>query len=374
MASKEIILITGSSGRIGSALIARLAQHYEVLGLDQPGPPYPAPPARCVPFDIESDESVESALNQVREAHGHRIASVLHLAGYYSFTGDPDPRYYTVNVLGTRRLLRALQSFEVGQFVFSSSMIVHAPGQPDQPIDEDAPLEPKWEYPKSKVETEEVIRKEHGRISYLILRIAGVYDDECHLPALAQQIQRIYERRLISRFFPGDSAHGQAAVHAGDLIEAFAAAIERRRELPAELTLLVGEPETASYAEIQSELGRLIYGEPWETHEIPKAVAKTGAWLQEVALPKEEEPFIKHWMIDIADDHYELDITRARGLLGWKPKSRLLETLPQMICSLKADPLAWYKSNKLDAPDDLAERATPPKEGPACPALPRASR
>src|SRR5207302_437228 len=109
--------------------------------------------------------------------------------------------------------------------------------------------------------------------------IAGVYDDECHLAALAQQIQRIYERRMISRIFPGDSTHGQAAVHSDDLVEAFAAAISKRGDLPAELTLLIGEPETPSYAAMQSELGRLIHGVAWETREIPKAVAKTGVWV-----------------------------------------------------------------------------------------------
>lgn len=202
--------------------------------------------------------------------------------------------------------------------------------------------------------------------AFAILRIAGVYDDECHLPALAQQIQRIYERRMISHVFPGNSRHGQAAVHMDDLVEAFALLVEKRREVPAELRLLLGEAETPSYAAIQSELGRLIHGEPWETREIPKAIAKTGAWLQEIALPEEEEPFVKHWMIDIADDHYELDITCARTLLGWEPRHKLLDALPQMIYSLKNDPVAWYKSNKLEAPPDLAERAAPPKEGPAC--------
>jgi nitric oxide synthase oxygenase domain/subunit len=78
-------------------------------------------------------------------------------------------------------------------------------------------------------------------------------------------------------------------------------------------------------------------------------------------------------MIDIADDHYELDITRARSLLGWTPKRRLLDTLPRMIHALKTDPVAWYKTNKLEAPPDLAERAAPSKEGPACPTPPQTS-
>lgn len=360
---KEIVLITGGSGHIASALIERLANAYEIVGLDAAGSP--PRPAQCLSIDLESDVSVHTALQQVRQQYGDRIASVIHLAAYYSFTGEPNPKYYTVNVLGTRRLLHALQSFDVGQFVFSSSMLVHAPQAPGHPIHEDSPLAPKWDYPKSKLDAEEVIRNEHGHIPYAIFRIAGVYDDECRLPALAQQIQRIYERKLIRRVFPGDSTHGQASVHLDDLVDAFASLIEKRQSLPGALTLLIGEPETPSYADIQQELGRLIHGEPEETHEIPKAVAKTGAWLEEVALPKDEEPFIKPWMIDLADDHYELDISRAATLLGWAPKHRLLTALPAMIYSLKSNPIGWYKINKLEAPDDLEARMPPPK-APAC--------
>lgn len=366
--AKPIVLITGSNGHIGSALIKRLAGTYEIVGLDASGTP--PPPAHFIPVDLESDHRVGQALEQVRQQFGNRIAAVVHLGAYYSFSGEPSPKYYTVNVLGTRRLLRALQSFDVGRFIFSSSMLVHAPRDPGHRIREDSALDPKWDYPKSKVEAEEVIRKECGHIPFAILRIAGVYEDDCRLPALAQQIQRVYERKLIGRVFPGDSSHGQASVHLDDLVEAVTAVIERRQTLPAELTLLIGEAETPSYADIQHELGRLIHGEPEETREIPKALAKTGAWLEEAALPKDKEPFIKPWMIDLADDHYELDISLATTLLGWRPRHRLMDTLPEMIHLLTTDPIRWYRINKLEAPDDLLQSASPPR----APAGDRSSR
>ena len=36
-------------------------------------------------------------------------------------------------------------------------------------------------------------------------------------------------------------------------------------------------------------------------------------------------------MIDFADDHYALDITRARSLLGWEPRVPLEEGLTRTI-------------------------------------------
>ena len=68
-----------------------------------------------------------------------------------------------------------------------------------------------------------------------------------------------------------------------------------------------------------------------------------------------EEGFIKPWMIELADDHYALDITRARTTLGWEPKRSLRETLPKMIAALKADPLGWYREHKLTPPSWLEE-------------------
>jgi nucleoside-diphosphate-sugar epimerase len=180
------------------------------------------------------------------------------------------------------------------------------------------------------------------------LRIAGAYDDGCHSIPHANQIQRVYERKLTSHVFPGDVSHGQAFVHLHDVVEAIVRTVEHRHQLGPEEAFLIGEADTLSYDELQRACGRLIHGEEWETQSIPKALAKTGAWVRD-QIPG-EEPFIKPWMIDLADDHYALDIGRARTLLGWQPQRSLRETLPRMVSALKRDPLQFYKSNKLEAP------------------------
>jgi nucleoside-diphosphate-sugar epimerase len=352
---KQIVLVTGSSGFIGSALVTRFADEFDVVGLDREGMPHPPAAAECVDVDLSSDESVEAALQQVRKRHGQRIASVIHLAAYYDFSGEPSPLYDEITIRGTGRLLRELRHFLVEQFVFSSTMLVHAPCEPGQRINEDWPLDPKWDYPRSKVQTEELIRAQHGNIPYVLLRIAGVYEDSGHSIPLANQMQRIYERWLTSHVYPGDTSRGQAFLHLDDLVDALWLLVERRARLPGELTLLLGETETLSYEELQRAFGQLIHGEEWETRQIPKSVAKTGAWLQD-NLPLMEEPFIKPFMVDLADDHYALDIGRARSLLGWQPEHSLRETLPKMVAALRADPLGWYEANKLNPPSDLAEQ------------------
>lgn len=63
-----------------------------------------------------------------------------------------------------------------------------------------------------------------------------------------------------------------------------------------------------------------------------------------------EEPFIKPFMVQMADDHYELDISRAEELLEWTPKHSIREELPAMIARLKNDPAGWYEANGLTKP------------------------
>jgi len=354
---KGTILVTGSSGRIGYPLAKRLAESYNVVGFDRRAPSHPPPSAECLYVDLTLDESLRRGLQAIRELHGSRIVSVVHLAAYYDFSGAPSPLYEKVTVRGAERLLRMLQDFEVEQFIFSSTDLVYAPSAPRQRINEDSPLQPKWPYPQSKVKTEQVIHAERGKIPAVILRIAGVYDDLCNSIPLAQQIQRIYEHDITAYLFPGEvSAGRQAFVHNEDVVDSIVLAVARRKELSPEVTLLIGEPESLSYDELQRVFGRLIHDVAWKTYSLPKLVAKLGAWAQE-KLPLNRPPFIKPWMIDLATDNFELDITRAHTILGWEPKRSLRDTLPKMISALKADPLAWYRENEIKPPLWLRELA-----------------
>jgi nucleoside-diphosphate-sugar epimerase len=363
-----IVLVTGSNGSIGTAVMRRFAGRFEdVVGFDRKAPNPPPPGCVHVPVEITSDESVQEGLRVIREHHGAHIASVIHLAAYYDFLGEPSPKYDEITVRGTGRLLRGLHEldFQVEQFVFSSTMLVHRPAEPGQFINEDWALEPTWAYPESKVRTEQLIRDERGGIPAVLLRISGVYDDLCHSIPLAHQIQRIYERQLTSRLYAGSTSHGQSFMHLDDLVDAIALVVERRAALPSELPLLLGEPEPLSYDEVQHTFARLIHGEELETLEVPGVLAplaKAGAWVME-KLPG-ADPFIKPWMIDRANDHYALDITRARTLLGWEPKRSLRGTIPTMVAALKADPLGFYRENDLELTSELEKQAeTPAKEG-----------
>jgi nucleoside-diphosphate-sugar epimerase len=353
-----MILVTGSNGEIGQAVMRHFTGRFaQVVGFDRKAMD-PAPPG-CTHLAVEitSDESVRNGLRTLREHHGSRIASVIHLAAYYDFFGAPSPKYDEITVRGTERMLRGLREtgFEVEQFIFSSTMLVHAPAEPGQFINEDWPIRPTWAYPESKVRTEQVIHAGRGTMPTVLLRISGVYDDGCHSIPLAHQIQRVYERQFTNRFYSASTAHGQAFLHLADLIDAIERVVERRATLPPELPLLLGEPEVLSYDEVQHTLSRLLHGESLETIIVPRLPAKLGAWLMNL-VPGQNQ-FIKPWMIDRAADHYALDLTRARTLLDWEPSRSLRKSLPTITAALKADPLAWYLENKLVPSSKVKARA-----------------
>lgn len=356
MADKPTVLITGCSGFIGGAVAGRLAKDYRVIGLDRKAPEEQS--IEFIRIDLSSDNSVQKALKDVREKTDGRIASVVHLAAYFDLSGEENEKYEEITVRGTERLLSTLQDFEVEQFIFASTMLVHKPCKKGERINEEWPLDGRFPYRASKIETERVIHEKRGGIPAVILRPAGVYNDDCHNAFLAHQIARIWEKRLIGHLYPGDLSTGQPFLHLDDLLDAIERLIARRKDLPAELPLLLGEEEAIGVEELQTLMGEYLHGEEWKTWEIPKAIAKTGAWMENEVM--DEDSFIKPWMVDIADDDYTLDISCAKKIMGWTPERSLRESLPKMCAALKQDPEQWYRENKLNAARMSARSAERP--------------
>lgn len=335
---------------LGRPTCRRLAAAgYEVYGFDRVGLPEPPTDTEHV-HDVECDltdyGNVRGAVSDVRQRCGGRLASVVHLAAYYDFSGEDSPLYEKVTVEGTDRLLNALSSFELEQFIFSSTMLIHAPTEPGRYITESSPLHAQWAYPRSKIETERLICEAHSRQRSVFLRIAGVYNEWGTQPTLVQQIKRIYEKDFESHFFPGDQSSGQSSVHVDDAVDSILAAVERRSLIDPQTAVLIGESDPPSYSELQNLIGQAIHGSNWTTLYVPPPLAKVGAAV--INAVQGGEAFIKPFMVAMADDHYALDISRAAEVLGWEPRHNLIDFLPQIIDNLLKDPRRWYAENGLE--------------------------
>lgn len=319
--TKPLVLITGADGNLGHSLARALSRDFRIVGLDRTANRADGP--EMVTIDITAPQSVRNALEAIGRDHGREIAAVIHLVAFFDFSGEPNPLYDEVNVEGTRNLLAALDGFAVERFVYASTMLVHAPVDPGERIDEDGHFGPQWEYPRSKKKVEDLIRSE-ARMSYAILRLAGVYDAESAVPTLSQQIARIYERDFQSHLYAGPLDAGQSSLHRADMIDAIRRTVERRISLPPDAEILIGEPDAVGYGKLQDRIGELVHGaQDWPTLRLPAPLAKLGAAAQDAAEPlipdafdQGEAPFIQPLMIGMADDHYAIDIGQITESYG----------------------------------------------------------
>ena len=138
------ILVTGSSGQLGSYLCESLLKGYDVVGIDTRPQPYEQLRSVSIVGDITEPADVRSALRGV--------SAVFHCAAQVSVEKslqDPlsDAR---TNVLGTVDLLHESVQAGVKRFIYVSSAAVFGPPK-YIPIDESHPTNPMSNYGASKL-------------------------------------------------------------------------------------------------------------------------------------------------------------------------------------------------------------------------------
>src|SRR5690606_20940225 len=142
---------------------------------------------------------------------------------------------------------------------------------------------------------------------------------------------------------------GQPFIHLQDVVAALINTIERKQQLGKYEIFLLGEPDLMTYEELQDAIGNAVHGKDWTTIRVPKFAAKAGAWVKDKLT--EESEFIQPWMVDLADAHYPIDVSKANKLLGWNPKFSLRKQIAPMVEKLLESPIQWYQENGIEIPD-----------------------
>ena len=159
-----MVLVTGGTGYIGSHCVAALFKAgREVLIADNLSNSRVEVLDRIErlagrhPAFARTDLRDAPAVNELFARYS--IDTVIHFAGLKA-VGESvaQPlRYYDNNVVGTLRLLEAMQAHSVRKIVFSSSCTVY--GSPDvAPVGEGAPLRPQSPYGHTKLTVENILR------------------------------------------------------------------------------------------------------------------------------------------------------------------------------------------------------------------------
>jgi len=101
-------------------------------------------------------------------------AAVIHLAAAQHEMNVPDEHFRSVNVKGTRALLDAAVANGVRRFAYGSTIGVYGFWS-EGPLDEGSPLRPQNIYGRTKLEAEQLVRTDAGRIEPVVLRISETY-------------------------------------------------------------------------------------------------------------------------------------------------------------------------------------------------------
>ncbi len=154
--NREIVLVTGGAGYVGSHANKLLHQHgYDTLVYDN----LEVGHAECSKRGtlVQGDLSDRDGLRTLFESN--RITAVMHFAAY-TYVGesvDHPEKYYRNNVANTLNLLDAMIEHGVRSLVFSSTCAVY--GNPNRiPISEDHPLDPISPYGRTKRMVETILQ------------------------------------------------------------------------------------------------------------------------------------------------------------------------------------------------------------------------
>lgn len=168
------ILVTGANGFIGRPLCKELAtQHYDVVGLARTVKLYDHP-IEFIEADLEKTDDFGPALNQVD--------CIVHLAGrahvLAEYNTDPLKAFRKINCEATIRLARQAASSGVRRFIFISSIGVNGAETTIKPFDENAEPNPHADYAISKCEAEVGLKRvlAGSDTELVIIRPPLVYD------------------------------------------------------------------------------------------------------------------------------------------------------------------------------------------------------
>lgn len=181
------ILVTGSSGHLGEALVRTLRDsRHEVIGLDIVPSPFTTAVA-----SLADRGSVSQCLSGV-EAVLH--AATLHKPHIVTHTRQD---FIDTNITGTLNLLEEAESAGVTSFIFTSttsafgSALTPPPGAPAAWVTEDVRSVPRNIYGVTKTAAEDLCEMFHkrGRLACLVLRTSRFFLEMDDSPATSQAYQ-----------------------------------------------------------------------------------------------------------------------------------------------------------------------------------------
>ena len=180
------VLVTGHEGYIGSVMVPILqAAGHDVVGLDSgffsEGTFLQAPTLRSPGGAGKSSKGTSAFRKDIRDVTAgdlHGIEAVVHLAALCNDPlGNLNPAWTAqINHVASVQLARLAKAAGIQRFLFASSCSIYGASGTDQPLTEEAPLNPLTPYAESKIRTEEdLLELADSGFSPVIMRNATAY-------------------------------------------------------------------------------------------------------------------------------------------------------------------------------------------------------
>lgn len=296
------VLVTGSSGFVGSRLCAALqAAGAEVAGLTSEGGDEAG--LRVFTADIAASSPLRAALAAFRPETVVHLAGLSHVGESWKRPGD----YLRVNFGGTRNLVRLAGDAQV---IFASSAEVYgAVPAAEQPIGEERPPEPRSPYAMTKACAEQVAL-DYGAVVVRSFNTLGPGQASIFaLPSFAAQLRAIARGEAEPVLRVGDLSPRRDFLHLDDAVAGYLALVARGR---------------------RATVYNLASG---EAHSIGEVLARLMAIAGVEAEVRRDESRVRPIDVPLLQG----DGQRLRDL-GWAPRRSLDEALADLWQATAAEP------------------------------------
>jgi dihydroflavonol-4-reductase len=293
------VYITGASGRLGAAVLAKVD----------------AVPLVRRPCGLKGEIVTDFSSDQLRGILGDARA-VIHLAG--SLDTLERKKLQDTNVGLTWRISDSVP--KGCRLIYSSSISVYGKNLARKPADEETPARPDSDYARSKLEAENIVRKHP---LHVILRIGTIYG-----PGFEDYFMILERVRTGKMKLVGNGENRVPFVHADDVAAVIAAAVEKGQGT----YVVAGEPMTQR--EIFSIAAKELGVEP-PKKKMPLGVASLAARVSAgMAKLAGKKPKITPEHIAVLGHDRIFDCTKARRDLGFAPRP-LVQGIKEMVAELK---------------------------------------
>jgi len=345
------ILITGASGFVGRNFVEAVTGKYRLFCIARRSQKEAGVPRddnmRWTQVDIANWETLREVKRCIKKNGGAEY--VLHLAGYYDFTNDPNQEYERTNVSGTRNVLTLAKGIGAKRFLFASSLAACKFPQAGEVLDEKSAPDADFPYAWSKRVGEDMMKEHREWFSISIIRLAAVFSDWCEYPPLYMFLNTWLSKAWDARILGGKGESAVPYIHINDLIKVFLRVIEKSDQLPRFAIYNASPNHTTSHLDLFNASTRYYFGSDIKPVKMPRIFAALGLFSRQFfGRLFGHPPFERLWMVKYIDKKLSVNAAKTQEELDWEPISRydLKRRLLILVENMKNYGSVWNMRNE----------------------------